>query len=197
MTTVGLAGFPFASLLILKSLPSTIRVIDLRKRDKADRHRLQYFRYDEYLRNWDFFQNTFSKQAVTEGSLEKLADTDKDKEKIVTVDAFFLDEIEGWRKTLASDIARHNKDSAGHSILNLYDLNLAVQTIIDRIIFLKFAESRGMEAPDQFQGLEKSSQIYASLDKLFLQADKNTIADFLSGMRIESSLPNASGRSPA
>ena len=143
-----------------------------KKKDKADKHRLKYFRYDEYLENWDFFQNTFSKQAVAEGSLEKLADTDKDKEKIITVDSLFLDEIEEWRKALASDIVRHNKDSKGHSILNLFDLNLAVQTIIDRIIFLKFAESRGMEAPNQFQDLEKSSQIYTALDKLFYQADK-------------------------
>ena len=140
--------------------------------DKPDKRRLKYFRYDQYLENWSFFQDTFSRQAVADGSLEKLADTDKDKEKIITVDALFLDEIEKWRKKLASDIAKRNKNPAGHSILNLYDLNLAVQTIIDRIIFLKFAEARGMEAPQEFRGLEKSSQLYASLDKLFLQADK-------------------------
>ena len=140
--------------------------------DKPDKRRLKYFRYDQYLENWSFFQDTFSRQAVADGSLEKLADTDKDKEKIITVDALFLDEIEKWRKKLASDIAKRNKNPAGHSILNLYDLNLAVQTIIDRIIFLKFAEARGMEAPQEFRGLEKSSQLYAALDKLFLQADK-------------------------
>ena len=143
-----------------------------KERDKAHKRRLKYFRYDQYLENWSFFQDTFSRQAVADGSLEKLADTDKDKEKIITVDALFLDEIEKWRKKLASDIAKRNKNPEGHSILNLYDLNLAVQTIIDRIIFLKFAEARGMEAPQEFRGLEKSSQLYAALDKLFLQADK-------------------------
>ena len=143
-----------------------------KQKDTAKTRRLKYLRYEEYLENWDFLRDTFSRKAVAGGSLEKLADQDKDKKNIISVDEDFLSHIETWRKALASDIACGNRDSKGGSFLNLADLNLAVQTIIDRIIFLKFAESRGLESPDQFQGLEQGSHIYAALDKRFISADK-------------------------
>ena len=45
-----------------------------KKKDKADWHRLKYLRYNEYLENWDFFQNTFSKQSVIDGSLREVSE---------------------------------------------------------------------------------------------------------------------------
>jgi len=56
------------------------------------------------------------------------------------VDSEFLKDIEGWRDVLARNIALRNVD------LSVDDLNAAVQRIIDRIVFLRIAEDRGLES---------------------------------------------------
>ena len=142
----------------------------IRKNDKANFHRIFYCKYNEYVKQWGFFQENFSKEAVNTGSLEKLVGESK---KVTTnIDNDFLAEIEKWRKTLASNIALQNRTSKDQCRLNLIDLNLAVQMIIDRILFLKFAESRGMESSTQFKDLVKTTNIFQHLEKLFQKADK-------------------------
>ena len=51
----------------------------------------------------------------------------------------FLAEIECWRDLLAKNIALRNPS------LNVRELNYAVQMTIDRIIFLRICEDRGVE----------------------------------------------------
>ena len=139
-------------------------------KDDAKKYRLEYFRYTEYPKKWKYISDIFSKSAVEQNSIETYIG--REKKATSRIDSDFLAQIEKWRKSLASNIALRNKDASGNLHLNLIDLNLAVQTIIDRIIFLKFAESRGIESPDQFLHLEKTEGIYKSLDALFVKADQ-------------------------
>ena len=99
----------------------------------------------------------------------------KHKRGTATVDAEFLKEIEGWRETLARNIALRNPT------LSIDEMNDAVQRTIDRIIFLRMAEDRGIEAQDRLKHAaaltpgpspEKGEgSIYAELLGLFQQAD--------------------------
>ena len=73
--------------------------------------------------------------------------------------------MENWRKVLARNIALRNSD------LSVRELNTAVQRIIDRIIFLRIAEDRGIETYGQLQALIDKKCIYKYLTKLFLEAD--------------------------
>ena len=141
-----------------------------KSKDNSGKYRLEYFKYTDYLKEWESITSIFSKSAVEQNSIETYIG--KEKKATSRIDNDFLAEIEDWRKSLASNIALRNKDASGKWDLNLIDLNLAVQTIIDRIIFLKFAESRGMEPSEQFLHLEKTEEIYQSLDSLFLKADQ-------------------------
>lgn len=62
-----------------------------------------------------------------------------------TVDKEFLKEIEEWRIKLARNIALRNKE------LTIDELNHAVQLIINRILFLRIAEDRGIEKYGSFE----------------------------------------------
>ena len=66
----------------------------------------------------------------------------------------FLKEIEGWRDALARNIALRNKG------LSSDDLNAAVQTTIDRVVFLRMAEDRGLEPYEQLLKLSEQGDIY-------------------------------------
>ncbi len=99
--------------------------------------RVNYYTYAEYVDNWDEIYNLFSKDAVVRGAIDDKAGKSSIKKETVTSE--FLKTIEEWRLDLARNIALRNKD------LTVEELNFSVQLIIDRIIFLRIAEDRGIE----------------------------------------------------
>jgi hypothetical protein len=75
--------------------------------------------------------------------------------------------MEGWRETLARNLAIRNPE-----LENVRQLNYAVQMTIDRIVFLRICEDRGIEKEGQLKELTLESGIYANLCGLFRTADK-------------------------
>jgi len=125
-----------------------------RPADKASYARIQYFRFDEYPDRWRELWDVFSREAVWSGAFDEYA-ASKRKRGTSEVDKEFLKDIEGWRDTLARNIALRN------SGLSSDDLNAAVQTTIDRVVFLRMAEDRRLEPEEQLLKLCERSGIYA------------------------------------
>jgi len=134
------------------------------KNDKPNKARTMYFTYDEYAQRWDEIASIFSRDAILKGSFDKYAQT-KRKRGTAEVDAAFLAEIEAWRDTLARNIALRNAE------LTNRELNFAVQRTIDRIIFLRICEDRGVERYGQLMGLLNGPGIYQRLVAVFRRAD--------------------------
>lgn len=132
--------------------------------DKAGAARTMYFTYDDYAAQWDEIAAVFSKDALYKGSFDKYA-AGKGKKGTAEVDEAFLEEIERWRDSLAHNIALRN------SKLTQPELNFAVQQTIDRIIFLRICEDRGIEHYGRLHGLLNGENIYARLKQLFHDAD--------------------------
>jgi len=135
------------------------------KDDKSTKSRLLYFRYDQYAEKWPKIAALFSREAVLEGSLDKYVQSLPQKRGDKRVDAALLDDISEWREMLAKSLARHNP------LLDTVSLNFAVQTIIDRIIFLRICEDRGIERYMRLKDLLSGERVYLRLCELFLQAD--------------------------
>lgn len=136
------------------------------KGDKAATARIHYWTYKDYIDKWDEIAAIFSREAVLKGSFDKYAVATKGKKGTSEVDNAFLDEIEGWREALAKDIARNNEEITQKA------LNWSVQQIIDRIIFLRIAEDRGLEPYEQLKALQPGQDVYARLQQLFHKADE-------------------------
>lgn len=132
--------------------------------DKPSAGRILYLTYRDYLTRWDEIASIFSKEAVLKGSFDKYAVTDR-KRGTATVDAEFLKEIETWREALAKNLALRNPK------LSVHELNFSVQRTIDRLIFLRIAEDRGIEPYAQLQALLNGQDIYGRLRYLYEQAD--------------------------
>ncbi|MBU4405046.1 MAG: N-6 DNA methylase, partial [Acidobacteria bacterium] len=133
--------------------------------DKASYGRIQYFRSEEYPDRWRELWDIFSREAVWAGAYDKFA-ASKRKRGTSEVDSEFLKEIEGWRESLARNIALRNL------YLGYDDLNTAVQRTIDRLIFLRMAEDRGSESYGQLLKLCEQPEIYARFMKLCRKADE-------------------------
>ena len=134
------------------------------KDDRSTTARLELITFDQYPDRWDDIAGLFSREAVLDGSLEKYAEANRKKRGTETVDAAFLREIEGWRSALARDLAARNG-------LNTRQLNFAVQMTIDRLIFLRMAEDRGIEEYGKLLGLTNGTGVYGRLVQQFRDAD--------------------------
>ena len=124
-----------------------------RPSDKASHARIQYLLFTEYPDRWREIWNVFSREAIWSGAFDQYA-ASKRKRGTSEVDSEFLKDIEGWRNVLARNLALRNRD------LSVDDLNAAVQRIIDRIIFLRMAEDRGLESNGQLLKLCERPDIY-------------------------------------
>ncbi|MDR0443753.1 MAG: N-6 DNA methylase [Treponema sp.] len=135
------------------------------KDDKASAARIFYCTFDQYEQHFDFISSTFSKDAILKGSFDKYVEANKNKKGTSEVDTELLALVEEWRMELAKNIAKNNP------ALSIYSLNTVVQRIIDRIVFLRIAEDKGIEDENLLLTVAKTSDIYEKLMLLFTKAN--------------------------
>ncbi len=133
--------------------------------DRAATARIEFLYAKDYAEKWDWLVGHFSKQAILKGAFDKYAVGNKGRRGTATVDAKFLIEIEGWRELLALNFAKKN------AAITQPELNYAVQVTIDRIIFLRMCEDRGMETYGRLKELIDGTGVYRRLQQLFALAD--------------------------
>ena len=136
------------------------------KTDKVSHSRILYLKYTDYTDRWEEIAGIFSRDAILKGSFDKYVESNKIKKGTTEVDAAFLQEIERWRELLARNIALRNPG------LSQRELNFAVQQTIDRIVFLRICEDRGMEAYGALMALRNGVNVYKRLFHLFNKADE-------------------------
>ena len=134
--------------------------------DRPSVARIRYLTYKDYLKEFDFLWETFSKERVLKGSFDKFVQSDIRKKGTATVDKEFLLSLDNWRTYLAKSISWNNKN------LDEDEINFAVQQTIDRIIFLRIAEDRNVEPYGSLQESVKQGILYQNLFQLFVKADQ-------------------------
>lgn len=133
--------------------------------DSASVARIKYIPFEDYVKDFDFIYDTFSRDAVIKGRFDKFVKSDTYKKGSQTLDKYFVETLNGWRTWIATSIARNNLE------LTEDDINFVVQLTIDRLIFLRFCEDRGVEQYGQLQNAIKSGDVYHNLFDIFKQAD--------------------------
>ena len=135
-------------------------------KDPASKARVFYCTFKEYEKNWEWIESVFSREAVLKGSFDKYAQSSRKKRGTTEVDDDFLTLIEQWRVDLAKNLALRNPS------LTQLELNFSVQRIIDRIIFLRICEDRGIEDYGRLLGITNGKGVYRRLAEVFQYADK-------------------------
>jgi len=134
--------------------------------DGAAVSRVRYLTWKDYLAEFDFLWDTFSKERVLKGSFDKFVQSDTAKKGTATVDREFLLSLDEWRKTLAVSICKSNAN------LGDEEINFAVQATINRLIFLRIAEDRSIEPYGNLKSVIDKSDTYGKLLELFFHADE-------------------------
>ncbi|MFA4873681.1 MAG: N-6 DNA methylase [Patescibacteria group bacterium] len=134
--------------------------------DKTHVGRMLYYTYQEYVENWESIHAAFSKEAVLRGDFERFIQNKQGKKPRAEIDRDFLNDLDNWRILLARNIALRNLN------LSERELNYAVQFTIDRLIFLRMSEDRGIETQYPLQSLLNGERIYPRLVEIYYRADE-------------------------
>lgn len=134
--------------------------------DKASKSRVLYVPVSELAGKWDDVAAIFSYDSIVKGGFDKFISDTTRRRGTAEVDAAFLQEVESWRESLARNIALRNRG------LSTRQLNAAVQKTIDRIIFLRIAEDRGIEPYGRLLNAAGNRDVYSALGVMFQQADQ-------------------------
>ncbi|MBT2559572.1 N-6 DNA methylase [Hymenobacter sp. ISL-91] len=131
-------------------------------KDKARKARLHYLTFDEYADKFDFLWDNFSKESVLRGNLDRFVASGSNRRGKETVDRAFLDTLEQMRAALARGLAARNPR------LDAEQLRFLVQMLLDRLIFLRITEDRGVEAYGDLQAVLKTKGKDGSIYKALL-----------------------------
>lgn len=109
-------------------------VYDTRKKpeqtDEADKSRIKYMTFEEYVDNFDYLWNIFSYDAVIKGSIDNFFDKTDGNYAINDVDDEILQAIEQWRFLMVKSV------QAKKGNITEQNINVAVQKLINRIIYI-------------------------------------------------------------
>ncbi len=112
--------------------------------------------FGQFVEHWDLLWDTFSRDAVAEGSLASFAEEIADRKGQLPVDVVFLSDLGRWRQTVARDLAKNNTQ------LDVWQLNDATQLTLDRVVFIRVCEDRDLEPAEVLRPLLDSDDPYGA-----------------------------------
>jgi len=160
------AGLPLSILTNFEELLVYDTRIKPEKDDSPKIARILYFRFDSYEKRWNEIEGLLSWNAVIKGAFDRFASEKSPKKGTAAVDQDFLETIERWRVELSVEIFASNKN------LDEEELSSAVQSLIDRILFLRICEDKGIEKYGNLKEVTKKGHSYKQLRVKFGDAQE-------------------------
>lgn len=131
--------------------------------DAANKAVVARFHYSEYIDRFEEIYSLISKDAVVSGAFARTFSNIDSPFAKEPFDNYFLSQIKQWRNLLSQNILDNNGE-----LSSAETLNILVQRILNRIVFLRICEDRSFE---QYETLRKICT-YAQLKNLFIVADR-------------------------
>lgn len=100
---------------------------------------IAHYHFDEYVERFEEIYNMLSKEAVLTGQFERHFGNIQGALRREPFDQYFLDQIRAWRMMLGEDILCNNPN------VDAETLNIFVQRVLNRTIFLRICEDRCFE----------------------------------------------------
>ena len=129
--------------------------------DEISTAMVAHYHFSEYADKFDEICQLLSREAVLSGAFESNFGDIQGAYRREPFDEYFLQQIKSWRNVLGANLLKSNPNIDDDT------LNICVQRILNRTIFLRICEDRSFE---NFETL-KQVTTYAELKELFAAAD--------------------------
>lgn len=123
---------------------------------------IAHYHFDEYIERFEEIYNLLSKEAALTGEFENRFENIRRAVRREPFDQYFLSQIKSWRNALGEDILQNNPDVDNET------LNIFVQRILNRTIFLRICEDRCLENYESLRNITT----YQELKTMFETADR-------------------------
>lgn len=133
--------------------------------DPPSTGRTHLVQWSELPARWSELEALLGQDAILKGSLHRYATAASSRRGTSPVDEAFLAQMDEWRNDLARNLARRNQN------LTVPELNEAVQQTLDRLLFLRIAEDRGIEPYETLLDQTDKKSVYPRLMNVFRAAD--------------------------
>lgn len=156
------AGLPISILTNFKHLRIFDTTLPPSATDDVDVALIREFHYTNYGEASEEIAALLSRESVSsEAFYENFADT---RARGIRVNDVFLEKINGWRLALAGDLlSRHPMDDK--------ELNDVVQKIINRVVFIRMCEDRGIENENILRSFADRRD-FVEIQRLFRRMDE-------------------------
>lgn len=151
----------------------SLKVFNAQEIDKSLADKLLFeIPFTQYFERFDEQLSLLSKEAFEKGLIDKYAEDHGKKLQKISVSALLYKDLQKARDILTKSLAAWNEKVPKDL------LDEGVQKLLDRLIFLRVAEDRGVEPPTlipmirQWQARRKQESIYKSMIKKFREFDK-------------------------
>ena len=129
--------------------------------DPAKQAVVAHYHYTEYANKFEEIFSLISKEAVATGAFSNTFSNIESPLVKEPFDDYFLNQIKQWRNILSQDVVNNNDNIDSEA------LNILVQKILNRIVFLRICEDRSFEQYETLKGITT----YAQLKESFVIAD--------------------------
>lgn len=123
---------------------------------------IAHYHFNEYIERFEEIYNMLSKEAVLTGQFDYQFGNIQGALRREPFDQYFLDQIRAWRTMLGEDILCNNPG------VDVETLNIFVQRVLNRTIFLRICEDRCFENYESLKAITK----YQDLRTMFTVADQ-------------------------
>ena len=170
------AGLPFGILTDFEEFAIYDCRTPPKPEDSAEVARIGYLHFENLINHWSEIYSLFSKQALEAGALEKVSENKLIQKGTQTIDISFLHFMKQWRKKIAQNVAIENLDFDATLI------DYETQALLNKIIFLRILEDRGLEPSNSLIDLAKDKfDFLQSLDNYFKRANSRYNSGLFSG----------------
>lgn len=142
---------------------------------------IAHYHFKEYVERFEEIYTMLSKEAVLNGQYERQFGRIHEALRREPFDQYFLDQIRTWRNMLGEDILHNNLE------VDVETLNIFVQRILNRTIFLRSCEDRCFENYESLKAITTYQELrarFAAADQKYdsglfelLEEDRLTVSD--------------------
>jgi hypothetical protein len=135
------------------------------EQDPARKARVAYYKFTEFEERWEDLYSLLSKEAVDAGSLSQYTLELGTRSGSERIDRVFLRDLEDARSSLLTHVADRNPTLTDSELLH------SIQLTLDRIVFLRICEDRGIEPFGTLRLAAEHAEPRKSLESLYRAAD--------------------------